>query len=732
MMFRRLSSALLLLLMMFAPLSAEETAIAVTKQDVETAAGLHVATFSTLQGTVTVNLPDDMAAGDTISGTVVAEGNGATPEERKKNQDSLSGTVVEMEQQKTSASDPGGRGKWTLPPGIAVSIPLILRDRQGKPIGKVAIPVAKAAAAQKEMTLPSAGQTGRPVSITGAFDGDFSSTNVTVGGKSIEVLAESPRKLVARAPVGITGVAALEVTKGQSITKCEYRNLDVRLAAPKLDLKSGERTMMTVTVAGASGMEQTVPLSIVNRSPTVVHIDDGDKQTIQIDGHKLAGDSFIATRGLTGVRPGGFNIQASIGLDAMPPAHCTTVPATAEVYRPPVTVAYADDPEGLRTAAIAVHTGARWRWLHGGNTVDVYRDNPPMTGVIDVAANSIGYDPSPHGRPPFWRTNARLALWRDWDYFFAGSGGHTFEDSENDGLLGIVPAGLLPADNTAARIRWHTGGLQLEPGVPLDIYLRRRDSDNVAHAIGDANGTLRLAANTIIVGVAVAVIVEDGVTPPVVDRAIAELWFDGRTANRDHRVSLLSASVLPVLDRDPHPGWTVDHLDEPNAGRLLNAMGQETDGVWSYCGENFEKNIQFRLVRFATINGRTGGDACATAAANGRSEVLQRCLTGWNDELQRVTGDHRPALMIAVPAAYPTRGIAQAWATGAVVSQEALSGGYGRNTIAHEIGHVLGWGSALFNDGIYRNNLMSGGAERTLLREQCEVAYRGAATYAVK
>ena len=47
--------------------------------------GLRIVTFDTLQGRVIVNLPDDMRAGDTISGTVIAEPKGNTPEERAKN-----------------------------------------------------------------------------------------------------------------------------------------------------------------------------------------------------------------------------------------------------------------------------------------------------------------------------------------------------------------------------------------------------------------------------------------------------------------------------------------------------------------------------------------------------------------------------------------------------------------------------------------------------------------------
>src|SRR6266849_6852518 len=77
------------------------------KASLQTRGGLQVATFDTLQGRVIVNLPDDMAAGDTISGTVVAEPKGSTDDERAKNLAVLQGYVIEMKQTQPSAT---GRG----------------------------------------------------------------------------------------------------------------------------------------------------------------------------------------------------------------------------------------------------------------------------------------------------------------------------------------------------------------------------------------------------------------------------------------------------------------------------------------------------------------------------------------------------------------------------------------------------------------------------------------------
>ncbi|MCA1850030.1 MAG: hypothetical protein LC672_02975, partial [Acidobacteria bacterium] len=58
-----------------------------------------------IYGDVKVYLPDDMAAGDTISGTVVAEPKGTTEEERAKNMGVLKGFVLEVDGEKASIRD---------------------------------------------------------------------------------------------------------------------------------------------------------------------------------------------------------------------------------------------------------------------------------------------------------------------------------------------------------------------------------------------------------------------------------------------------------------------------------------------------------------------------------------------------------------------------------------------------------------------------------------------------
>src|ERR1700674_3454685 len=63
--------------------------------------GLVNTTFTTPSAKITVTLPDDIAAGDTISGTVVAEPAGKNDAEKQHNAAELTGYVIEVGDKKT-------------------------------------------------------------------------------------------------------------------------------------------------------------------------------------------------------------------------------------------------------------------------------------------------------------------------------------------------------------------------------------------------------------------------------------------------------------------------------------------------------------------------------------------------------------------------------------------------------------------------------------------------------
>ena len=292
----------------------------------DTAFGLITTRFDTLEGTVSVNLPDDVAAGDTISGTVIAEPKGETKDEQAKNEDTLNGYVVEVAKQQTPPQQKQG-SKWVIPP-VTQFIPVVLKNRQGKEVARTNVPLNQEnvgqghvvnpnsngeISQQSDYSTPPYGQAGRPVSVNGPFDGDFGNTYVKVGSNTAGLLAESPRKAVFRSPANLTGPTTIEVNEqGRTVAKCTYQSIGIKLSADKLHLIRGEQTMLTLTINGLNGVTGPVSAQLTNGSPWVVRMEGGESQAITAHSGGVNGEVFTAKRMLTGVKAGAFNINASV------------------------------------------------------------------------------------------------------------------------------------------------------------------------------------------------------------------------------------------------------------------------------------------------------------------------------------------------------------------------------------------------------------------------------------
>jgi len=192
-----------------------------------TSGGLHTIIFDTSQGQVRVNLPDDMRAGDTISGTVTAEPKRQTEDERKKNLETLKGYTITLWPNPTPNPNPKpkkpGEGIFRLlvkepsftfilppnhpSPAAVVSVfggfpgfnavigNPINPDANGNFGGADALPrtgsvlggilpgvvMANFPPPSTSFAIPPIGQQGRPLEIPGPFDGNASNTTVRFG-----------------------------------------------------------------------------------------------------------------------------------------------------------------------------------------------------------------------------------------------------------------------------------------------------------------------------------------------------------------------------------------------------------------------------------------------------------------------------------------------------------------------------------------------------------------------
>jgi hypothetical protein len=331
-------------------------------QPVSPANGLQIVTVDTAQGRVTIKLPDDIRTGDTISGTMTVEPKGASDEERAKNSTAVKSRVVRLLLTRARKPDEAPKPMQSAPvtltvplsggststvqtsrgPGNATRLEFLVtapsdfalapevRKIADAEFGSAVVPVDANPSATTDpkpgsrFIIPPLGQTGRPVVITGPFDGKSSNTDVKLteptvfkktstyqDGIALPVIAESPRKAVIELPVELTGPAQISVSEGGVQTSGSLRNVGVNLTAQKTNLLRGERTSRTVVVSGLQGIETPVRLTLTVNG--VITMQGGPQQELTIQPSQVGADgTYSTTREITGVQPGAWGAKATI------------------------------------------------------------------------------------------------------------------------------------------------------------------------------------------------------------------------------------------------------------------------------------------------------------------------------------------------------------------------------------------------------------------------------------
>ena len=108
--------------------------------DVQVTGGISTASFTTPEGKIQVHVSSDAAPGDTISGVVLAEPAGKTPQEQQANLGTLSGLVVELEGQPAKVAS--RQYEWTVPAALRVARAMLrLRRPDGRVVSQVPVPI---------------------------------------------------------------------------------------------------------------------------------------------------------------------------------------------------------------------------------------------------------------------------------------------------------------------------------------------------------------------------------------------------------------------------------------------------------------------------------------------------------------------------------------------------------------------------------------------------------------
>ncbi len=276
--------------------------------------------FATDKGTVTVNLPNDMTAGDVISGTVISEPSGRNQKRINKNEAALNNCSIETGDLRFPLSD--GQMTFTIPADLATeNMHFNLLDESGSLMESSVVPVMEETPFSfpenispiSLYAVPPTMEQHIPAEIIGPFDGDFSNTTLTIGGDNVDILAESPRGLYFDVPSNKTDLQKIEINENGEIINSETRLIGLDITATQLKLKPGQTTEITVDLSGLGHLQEPLPLKITNLTPEVLLLQGGNNQSVTVQPESVT-DAGTFTTTLTGqsLTVGAFSILAQV------------------------------------------------------------------------------------------------------------------------------------------------------------------------------------------------------------------------------------------------------------------------------------------------------------------------------------------------------------------------------------------------------------------------------------
>ena len=271
--------------------------------------------FHLNEGTLSVFLPSDLRAGDVISGTVVVWPDGNNEKQKNRNAKSLKkyslvvgGIPIQFE--KSSTNNIHFSGKLT-------KLNMQVENEKIGSFSSKAIPALPIPQQPVAFGMPTHALTDAPFSISGAFDGEAANTVCRLDGKTIEVLAESPRQTICQMPAATSGAHELSIEEnGQSTTK-NIAAVNMNLSTGKLNLQKGESTFVNVAISGLQNLPGDATLTVTNTSTGTVTMQGGNAQIIPITPAAAESTGNFSRRfNLQSIKTGSFTVSVDLDLPA--------------------------------------------------------------------------------------------------------------------------------------------------------------------------------------------------------------------------------------------------------------------------------------------------------------------------------------------------------------------------------------------------------------------------------
>ena len=291
-------------------------------QTITSQKGLTVAIFPTQYGNVKVYLPDDIRPGDIISGTIIAEPVGKNIKQLEQNLSDLVQYSVMIDGNKFPVTSNSLGFKWLVDQDRQLSCPIDLLNVSGFTAFELTYQfkqsVTDHAFQNSGCGIPSHVIIGAPMRITGPFDGDASNTKCTMGDKSLEILAESPRQICSPVSIDLAdpgGNRAVYVAEnGKAVCSNTVSLVNMNVSAGKLSLRKGERTHIDVSITGLQNLLDTALLTLSNITPGVVVMQPANNIAIPLSPDSVSAGVFNRRFTIQSKKSGNFAVNVNLDL----------------------------------------------------------------------------------------------------------------------------------------------------------------------------------------------------------------------------------------------------------------------------------------------------------------------------------------------------------------------------------------------------------------------------------
>jgi hypothetical protein len=297
--------------------------------------GMVVSDLKTPQGSVVVNLPDDMRPGDQITGTVTVAPEGKTEKEKQANRKKLEEYALQFPGLAMSVKDllnntDKNQFSFTVPTGTApndgnYSELELVNGSKVSAVSKIPVtPVSLITVPGKSvinLTTPVIEQ-GDPYVVVRSANSNMNDYGFAVKDKTgkttkAPVLCQSPRSTVVEIPSGIPlGENTLVVQRksGAETNDYYFEKVSADYRVDKNNLQKGETTTLTGVIRGLdSKLIEDPTLYLDNVTTSTITLQGGNEQVILIN--PSSNGEYTFTRTLTGITPGPFTINAILNAD---------------------------------------------------------------------------------------------------------------------------------------------------------------------------------------------------------------------------------------------------------------------------------------------------------------------------------------------------------------------------------------------------------------------------------